>query len=147
MRNLIKYLRNNLVLIVMLGVFAVSCNVNGKYKTEGKKTTATILSKFKEDGGSYGRKKRKNTFDKLEVSFSTDENAISDTVVVDKKHVDNFLDNLGKGIIETPANYYKTELTVSKEFYEKHNVGDKIKIYYLIDDPTSVRLEEQVEEK
>ena len=82
--------RITILAIIIYGFVIGSCNMNGKYKTEGKKATATILSKFKEDAGSYGRKKRKNTFDKLEVSFSTDENAISDTVVVDKKHVENF---------------------------------------------------------
>ncbi len=134
---------------IVVGLYFIIRSENKDFSENGISVTATILEKKEiDDDRSTKRVKMRYVF---RISYFTEPEATEknieekpDSTETNKSEIDKKLDDIfGDPNRERFGDYSTTELNVNSDKYLQYNVGDKIRITYLKDSPTKVRIAEE----
>ena len=134
---------------IVIGLFFIIRSENRNFSENGILVNATILEKLEmDDDHSAKRVKMRYVF---RISYFTEpepeeklQQITQDSIKNNKSEIDKKIDDIfGDPNREHFGDYTTTELNVSSDKYLQYKVGDKIRIIYLNDTPSKVRLAEE----
>lgn len=137
---------HHLLSLVLIGILLSACNDDmERLRDHGHETSATVQGK-----GTNGSRKPSSRSYTLDVAFFAQDtaeiakdahqhDALKDTTMSLSERLDNW--HPGGGGLGT---YMTTPMTVTQAAWERYKDGDRVQVVYLPEEPTVVRLKEEL---